>query len=88
MWLEDYGLHSTGDSFSGMLPGFMSDDDFDADGWFDDLEEMGDIELVKIEYANGTEQEIHGGEYGLPEKAEELYITLSEYFEPEEAEWE
>ena len=51
-------------------------------------EQQEDAWKVTIEYANDTEQEIHGGGYGLPEKAEELYFTLSEYFEPEEIEWE
>lgn len=95
MWPQDYGLHSTG-SFSDRIPEFLLDDDFDADDWLDDLEEVKDIKpeqqedtwKVKIEYTNGTEQEIYGDSDELPEKAEELYLTLSEYFEPEEAEWE
>ena len=66
------------------------DPDFDFDEFSesaDDLEEETETEEaeptwnVSIKYCNDTEQNIKGtGDY-LPDKVEELYLTLAEYFD-------
>ena len=42
---------------------------------------------VRIEYANGTTQEIVSYQSCLADRPEELYLALLEYFEPEEDEF-
>ena len=67
------------------------DPDFDFDEFpesADDLEEETETEEaeptwnVSIKYCNDTEQNIKGRDDYLPDKVEELYLTLAEYFEP------
>lgn len=90
MWEQDYPLHPDGDDF---LMDVFSEDDFDAD-----LPEEGDTLKkepegnpcwrVQVEYSNHMVQDFSGyGDY-LPDRPEELYFSLLEYFEPEEEEWD
>ena len=101
MWEQDYSL--TGDE-DGFLDDFFTEDEFDED----DPEEMREVQpketegrpswRVQVEYTNHTEQDIISYDDYLPERPEELYFLLLEYFESEEddlyvytdagAEWE
>lgn len=75
----------------------MPDEDYDSDLDFNDFSEPEDTQEneanieeanptwnVSIKYCNGTEQNIQGMNDYLPDKVEELYLTLTELFEPEE----
>lgn len=86
MWGQDYSLMTDEDAFS---------DDFFAREVFDEGELGEDVELqekeakgrpswrVWVEYANHTTQDISSYDDYLPERPEELYFCLLEYFEPE-----
>ena len=39
---------------------------------------------VQVEYTNHTEQDICSYEGHMPDRPEELYLSLLEYFEPED----
>ena len=85
MWEQDYCLNlDEDDFFTDILPG---------EGIFvDDLEEKEDTLptepegrpswRVRVEYSNHTEQDISCYRDYLPERPEELYFSLLEYFEP------
>ncbi len=58
-------------------------DDEEADE-VDEPEPEGDISwCVKIEYADGTAQDITAYEVYLEDRPEELYLAMLKYFEPE-----
>ena len=42
---------------------------------------------VQVEYTNHTEQDMCSYNDDLSDRPEELYLSLLEYFEPEEEEW-
>ena len=86
MWEQDYSLLSDEDGFS---------DDFFAEEEFgeDEPEEMKEVQqkepegrpswCVQVEYTNHTTQDISSYDDYLPERPEELYFSLLEYFEVE-----
>lgn len=90
MWPQDYGLRGTGGPFLEMSQDPF--DDSDGEDWTDTMEDTGQDQdetwQARIEYSNGMVQEIYGGDEELPDRAEELYLALAEYFETEETEWE
>ena len=85
MWGQDYSLLSEEDTFL---------DDFFAGEVFgeDEPEERGENQgkepegrpswRVQVEYSNHTVQDISSYDDYLPERPEELYFSLLEYFEP------
>lgn len=88
MWDQDYCLFS--DDIEDIQP-FSSEDIF----FIDDCEDNEEIQSPKepegspswraqVEYTNQTKQDISGYHEYLPERPEELYFSLLEYFEPEE----
>ena len=83
MWQEDYGLSP--DRTDPYLP-------VDPEDWDEDFEEEEaddpalEIEAswrVQSEYADHTQQEIVSYEDYLPDRPEELYFALLDYFEPD-----
>lgn len=97
MWPEDYQLrqdpyYNPYDPDIDLLPEYRDIDDFDEDEP-DDEEELPPQEpegepywRVHIEYCSGDDQDIACYLDYLPDRAEELYFALLEYFEPEEEE--
>lgn len=88
MWEQDYCLFPDEGEDDPLL---YLDEDFFMEG----LEDSGEVLQpkepegsptwrVQVEYANHTKQETSGYTEYLPERPEELYITLMEYFEPED----
>lgn len=85
MWPEDYDLDP--ESLTGCFWD-VQDEDFDED--FLEVEAP-PVEpkretswQVRIEYADGTTQEILSYQSYLSDRPEELYLALLKYFEPEE----
>ncbi len=87
MWEQDYCLLPDADDYAlDVLP--------DEDFCMDELEEEEGILMkepegspswcVKVEYSNHTVQDISSYNDYLPERPEELYLSLLEYFEPED----
>ncbi len=87
MWEQDYCLLPDVDDHAlDVLP--------DEDFYIDDLEEEEDNPMqeqecspswcVKVEYSNHTVQDISSYNDYLPERPEELYFSLLEYFEEED----
>lgn len=84
MWEQDYLLVSD----SGADPDILPEEKFDADG----MAENGEFEKepywhAHVEYADHTSQNIVCYEDYLPERPEELYFSLTGYFEPEDGEF-
>lgn len=90
MWEQDYCLKpDEDDHFTDIL--------FDEDFYGDDLEESGEDMptepegrpswRAQVEYSNHTVQDISSYDDYLPERPEELYLSLLEYFEPEDEEF-
>lgn len=87
MWEQDYCLNPDEDDF---FTDILSDEDF----YVNDLEEKEEVLptepegrpfwQVRVEYSNHTVQDIYSYDAYLPERPEELYFSLLEYFEPEE----
>ena len=87
MWEQDYCLLPDVDDYALDV---LTDEDF----YIDDLEEEEDTSMkepegspswcVKVEYSNHTVQDISSYNDYLPERPEELYFSLLEYFEPED----
>lgn len=85
MWEQDYCLNpDENDFFTDILP--------EEGIYADDLEEKEDLPTeslgrpfwqVRVEYSNHTVQDISSYDDYLPERPEELYFSLLEYFEPE-----
>lgn len=90
MWEQDYCLKPDEDDY-------FTDILFDEDLYGDDLEEIGEDMptepegrpswRAQVEYSNHTVQDISSYEDYLPERPEELYLSLLEYFEPEDEEF-
>lgn len=86
MWDQDYCLLPDVDDYAMDV---FPDEDFDMD----DLEEKEDAPVqepegspvwcAKVEYSNHTVQDISSYNAYLPERPEELYFSLMEYFEEE-----
>lgn len=84
MWEQDYSLNLDEDDF-------FTDMLFDEDFYVNDLEENEKILStepecrpswrVQVEYSNHTVQDIYSYDAYLPERPEELYFSLLEYFE-------
>ena len=89
MWGWDYSLMIGEDTFS---DDFFAGEVFDKDGldWMAELQEKepegSPSWRVRVEYANHTTQDMGSYDDYLPERPEELYFCLLEYFEPEEEE--
>lgn len=85
MWEQDYLLVSN----SGADTDIWLEEKSDMDG----MEEKQEFEKepywhAYVEYADHTSQNIDCYENDLPERPEELYFSLMEYFEPEDEEFE
>ena len=85
MWEQDYCLNPDEDDF-------FTDILLEEGSYADDLEEKEDLSTeslgrpfwqVRVEYSNHTVQDISCYDDYLPERPEELYFSLLEYFEPE-----
>lgn len=90
MWEQDYGLSSAGENPDiDLLP---DTDDFDIEGLAEETippcaEPEGEVFwCAHVEYTNHTIQDIVCYEDSLPDKPEELYDTLVDYFITEDAE--
>lgn len=91
MWSEDYNLD----------PKSLSEYDVDdLDDWDEEVDDNSQFEnaalaepereaswRIRIEYTDHTTQEIVSYQDNLGDRPEELYLTLLEYFEPEEDEF-
>lgn len=88
MWGQDYSLRPDEEDYDPFLDG-------EEDFFMDDLEDGLEIQpqkepegspswRVQVEYSNHTVQDISSYEDYLPERPEELYFSLLEYFDPEE----
>ena len=88
MWEQDYCLNHDEEDYDPFLDG-------EEDFLMEDLEDRLEIQppkepegspswWVQVEYANHTEQDICSYNDYLPDRPEELYLSLVEYFEPEE----
>jgi len=87
MWGRDYSLTTDKDIFS---DDFFAGETFDEFG-LDEREEVQEKEpevdpswRVRVEYANHMAQDMSSYDDYLPERPEELYFCLLEYFEVEE----
>ena len=91
MWEQDYCLCSDNEDYDPFLDG-------EEDFFMDDLEEELEVQLPKkpedrpswrmqVEYSNHTVQDTSSYEDYMAERPEELYFSLSEYFEPEDEEF-
>ena len=85
MWEQDYSMRSDNEDYNLFLDG-------EQDFFMDDLEGILENQppkepegspswCVQVEYTNHTKQDISGYKDYLPEHPEELYFSLSEYFE-------
>ena len=94
MWAEDYNLDPSQNSippYFDLLPEYWPDDDWmgeedeesDEDLPDEDMPERAICWRVRIEYADHTEQDIISYQDYLPDRPEELYFVLLEYFIPE-----
>ncbi|MCI8785550.1 MAG: hypothetical protein HFI84_02690 [Eubacterium sp.] len=87
MWEKDYSLMTDADDF---LDEFFSKEEFEED----EPEDRGEVQQkepegrpswrVQVEYTNHTAQDISSYDDYLPERPEELYFLLLEYFESED----
>ena len=87
MWEQDYCLNLDEDVF---FTDILSDEDFYVNN-LEKKEEVLSTEpegrpfwQVQVEYNNHTVQNISSYEDYLPDRPEELYLSLLEYFEPED----
>ena len=87
MWEQDYCLNLDEDVF---FTDILSDEDFYVNN-LEKKEEVLSTEpegrpfwQVQVEYSNHTVQNISSYEDYLPDRPEELYLSLLEYFEPED----
>ena len=87
MWEQDYVLISDKDDFLiDLLPEYrfeIEDLEGDTKDTIDEPEGS-PTWRVQVEYSNHTEQDTYGYTDYLPERPEELYFSLMEYFEPED----
>ena len=87
MWEQDYVLVSDKDDF---LIDLLPEERFEMGDLEEDTEDMinepegSPTWRVQIEYSNHTEQDTSGYTDYLPERPEELYFALLEYFETED----
>jgi len=88
MWEQDYSLYPDDEDYD---PFLEVEDDFFMDDFGDRVETQSTKEPegnptwgVQIEYSNHTEQDTSGYTDYLPERPEELYFSLLEYFEADE----
>lgn len=91
MWEQDYCLNPDEEDYDPFLEG--------EEGFFmEDLEDRLEIQppkepegspswRVQVEYTNHTEQDMCSYNDYLSDRPEELYLSLLEYFEPEEEEF-
>ena len=89
MWGQDYSLIMDEDIFSDDVFAGEIFDEFglDVDAGVQEKEPEGELSWrVRVEYANHTAQDMSSYDDYLPERPEELYFCLLEYFEPEEEE--
>ena len=90
MWGQDYSLMTDEDTFS---DDFFAAEVFDEDelgekAEFQENEQEGSPSWrVRVEYANHTTQDMSSYNDYLPERPEELYFCLLEYFEIEDGEF-
>lgn len=88
MWEQDYCLNPDEENYDPFL-------EWEEGFFMEDLEERLEIQppkepegspswRVQVEYMNHTEQDICSYEDYLPDRPEELYLSLLEYFEPED----
>ena len=91
MWEQDYYLNPDEEDYDPFLNG-------EEDFFMEDLEGRLEIQppkepegspswRVQVEYTNHTEQDICSYNDCLSDRPEELYLSLVEYFEPEEEEF-
>ena len=88
MWEEDYSLRPNEGDYDSF---FNGEEDFFMEDLKDGLEvqpikepEESPSWWVKVEYTNHTEQDICSYEDYLSDRPEELYLSLLEYFKPED----
>ena len=88
MWEEDYSLRPDEGDYDSF---FNGEEDFFMEDLKDGLEvqpikepEESPSWWVKVEYTNHTEQDICSYEDYLSDRPEELYLSLLEYFKPED----
>ena len=88
MWEEDYSLRPDEGDYDSF---FNGEEDFFMEDLKDGLEIQPQQEpegspswRVQVEYTNHTEQDICSYEDYLSDRPEELYLSLLEYFEPED----
>ena len=88
MWEQDYSLCPDERDYD---PFFDGEEDFFTEDLKNGLEvqptkkpEGGPSWRVQVEYTNHTNQDICSYEDYLPDRPEELYLSLLEYFEPED----
>lgn len=87
MWEQDYCLNPDDDFFTDILPeeGLYADDPEEEEEELPTEPEGSPSWQVRVEYSNHIVQEVSSYDDYLPERPEELYFSLMEYFEPEEA---
>ncbi len=88
MWEQDYSLRPDEGDYD---PFFDGEEDFFMEDLKNGLEvqpikepERNPSWRVQVEYTNHTEQDICSYEDHMPDRPEELYLSLLEYFEPED----
>ena len=88
MWEQDYSLRPDEGDYD---PFFDGEEDFFMEDLKNGLEVQSTKEpernpswRVQVEYTNHTEQDICSYEGHMPDRPEELYLSLLEYFEPED----
>ena len=87
MWEQDYCLNLGEDIlFTNIFPeeGLYADDPEEKEEVLPTERESRPFWQVRVEYSNHTVQEISSYDDCLPERPEELYFSLLDYFEPEE----
>lgn len=87
MWEQDYCLKPDEDDFFTdiFLEKSIYEDDPEGSGEALPAEPEGSPSWrVQVEYTNHTKQDVFGYHEYLPKRPEELYLSLLEYFEPEE----
>ena len=87
MWEQDYCLNPDEDDFfTDILPveGIYADDLEEKEEALSTEPEGRPSWQVRMEYSNHTVQDISCYNDYLPERPEELYLSLLEYFEPED----
>lgn len=84
MWDQDYVLIPDQDDFLiDLLPEYRFKMEEDTEDTIDELEGS-PTWRAQVEYSNHTEQDTSGYTDYLPECPEDLYLSLMEYFEPED----